>query len=116
MLLEYYDDSVEFEEYFEYAVGELALACDEAKLEYPFLGQVLRATRRKLQEEEDYWPNFKSLFRWVRRLRLLVNEEEVDQEEFEGYIAESVAPIMEYLSEEEEEEKPKKVAKQVKGI
>ena len=112
LLSEYFDDPIGFEEHFFYAIGHLAEACDESKKDYPLLGAVLRATRRKLQEEDEYWPEFKWLFRWVRRLGLLVNNEEVEQEELEDIIQKCIAPILNYLPEEEEEkEKPKKVAK-----
>jgi len=116
LLSEYFDDPIEFEEHFFYAIGHLAEACDESKKDYPLLGAVLRATRRKLQEEDDYWPEFKWLFRWVRRLGLLVNNEEVEQEEMEDIIQKCIAPILDYLPEEEEEEKekPKKVLKNKK--
>jgi len=117
LLSEYNDDPIEFEEHFFYAIGHLAEACDESKKDYPLLGAVLRATRRKLQEEDEYWPEFKWLFRWVRRLGLLVNNEEVEQEEMEDIIQKCIAPILDYLPEEEEEEekeKPKKVLKNKK--
>ena len=114
LLSEYFDDPIEFEEHFFYAIGHLAEACDESKKDYPLLGAVLRATRRKLQEEDEYWPDFKPLFRWVRRLGLLVNNEEVDQEELESYISQSIAPILDYLPEEEEEEE-KKIKKVLKN-
>ena len=113
LLSEYADDTEAFEEYFYYAMGHLAEACDECKNAYPFVGQVLRAHRRKMMEDDDYWIDFKPLIRWINRLAFLENDIEFPDGELEQYIEESIEPVKDLLGiEEEKPTKTKKSSKQ----
>lgn len=96
LLNEFADDPIEFEEHFWYAMGHLAEASDECK---GFkLSNLIRAHRRKMIDDPDYWIDFKPLIRLATRYAYLVNGETLP-DDFEELYKASSKTVEEYLFE-----------------
>jgi len=95
LLNEYADDPVEFEEHFWYAMGHLAEAADECK--GLVLSHLIRAHRRRMQDDDEYWIDFKPLLRLANRYAFDEIGVEYDRNEFDSLMEEVKKPVQDYL-------------------
>jgi hypothetical protein len=80
-MLEYQKASDEFPFHFDDALGHLAEAEDESVGKYPELAKAIREERVKTLQEDNYWPNFKTLQLYAIQLSEEENSEKSENPE-----------------------------------
>jgi len=95
LLNEYADDPEFFEEHFWYAMGHLGEASDESK--GLALSTIIRAHRRRMEEDEEYWIDFKPLIRLATRYAYQEIGVETDPDEFKALLEEVQLPVKDFL-------------------
>jgi hypothetical protein len=102
LLEEYASDPEFFEVFFWYAMGHLAEAETECR-SYSNFSRIIRAHRRMMEEDDEYWIDFEPLIKIATRYAFMENGDEVDTDELEALVKLAEEEVEDFLCCDQQE-------------